>query len=500
MAEFLPGYGPVPVGTVLLIAGSILMIFLRRLLTKKSNHGIFPPGPRRWPFVGNLLQMDLAAPYNTLQEFAGQYGPVYSVQLGGTTAVVLVGYDVIHEALVGHADEFAARPILALAKDTDVIGGLVFHTGDHQRILRRFSLTTLKNHGMGKFTMDERISEEVSCLIKRLTDMEGSPFEPTFVLSSAVSNVICATVLGKRFEYEDATFLDLLGRINFNVRETGSPAAQLYNAFPIFRLLRQPYEVFSDNIKNVRKYIDKAIDEHRSSLVTTDPQDYIDSFLIQQAKEASNPDSPFTDFQLNTCIANLFAAGSETTATTLRWALLLMMKFMDVQECVQREIDDTLGRDRPPTLSDRHRLPYTVAVINEIQRFGNIVPMNLPHATSTDVHFRGYFLPKGTFIIPLLSSILQDKTQWEKPYEFYPKHFLDNNGCLRKRDAFLPFSLGRRACLGESLARSELFLFFTALLQRFTFKPALGSTLPDLIPCSGLTIGPKPYKLCAVIR
>uniref|UniRef100_UPI00358FE2A1 cytochrome P450 2C23-like isoform X2 n=1 Tax=Myxine glutinosa TaxID=7769 RepID=UPI00358FE2A1 len=394
MAEFLPGYGPVPVGTVLLIAGSILMIFLRRLLTKKSNHGIFPPGPRRWPFVGNLLQMDLAAPYNTLQEFAGQYGPVYSVQLGGTTAVVLVGYDVIHEALVGHADEFAARPILALAKDTDVIGGLVFHTGDHQRILRRFSLTTLKNHGMGKFTMDERISEEVSCLIKRLTDMEGSPFEPTFVLSSAVSNVICATVLGKRFEYEDATFLDLLGRINFNVRETGSPAAQLYNAFPIFRLLRQPYEVFSDNIKNVRKYIDKAIDEHRSSLVTTDPQDYIDSFLIQQAKEASNPDSPFTDFQLNTCIANLFAAGSETTATTLRWALLLMMKFMDVQECVQREIDDTLGRDRPPTLSDRHRLPYTVAVINEIQRFGNIVPMNLPHATSTDVHFRGYFLPK----------------------------------------------------------------------------------------------------------
>uniref|UniRef100_A0A8C4NLF1 Uncharacterized protein n=1 Tax=Eptatretus burgeri TaxID=7764 RepID=A0A8C4NLF1_EPTBU len=411
--------------------------------------------------------------------------------MGGTTAVVLVGYDVIHEALVGHADEFAARPVVALIQDSDVSGGVIFNTGDHQRILRRFSLTTLRDYGMGKFTMEERISEEVSCLIKRITDMEGSPFEPTFVLSSAVSNVICSTILGKRFEYDDAIFLRLLKRVNFNLQQTGGPTAQLYNAFPIFRLLRQPYKRIDDNVKLSRKFYDKVIDEHRSSLVTTDPQDYVDSFLIQQAKEASNPDSPFNDLQLNKCISNMFAAGSETTATTLRWALLLMMKFTDVQECVQREIDDTLGRDRPPALSDRHLLPYTVAVINEVQRFGNIIPMNLPHATSTDVLFHGFFLPKGTFIIPLLSSVLRDKTQWEKPYEFYPKHFLDNNGCLRKRDAFLPFSLGRRACLGESLARSELFLFFTSLLQRFTFKPAPGSPLPDLIPCSGFTIGPK---------
>uniref|UniRef100_A0A8B9SH94 Cytochrome P450 2K1 n=2 Tax=Anatinae TaxID=2068716 RepID=A0A8B9SH94_ANAPL len=147
-------------------------------------------------------------------------------------------------------------------------------------------------------------------------------------------------------------------------------------------------------------------------------------------------------------------------------------------------------------------MPYTDAVIHEVQRFASILPLDLPHETTTDVILKDYFIPKGTYIIPLLISVLQDKSQWEKPEMFYPEHFLDSKGKFVKKDAFMPFSAGRRICAGETLAKMELFLFFTSLLQRFTFHPPPGVSASDLDlnPAISFNIIPKPYKICAVAR
>ncbi|RXN24292.1 Cytochrome family subfamily polypeptide 24 [Labeo rohita] len=176
-----------------------------------------------------------------------------------------------------------------------------------------------------------------------------------------------------------------------------------------------------------------------------------------------------------------------------------MIKYPEIQAKVQEEIDRVVGGSQQPSLSDKDNMPYTNAVIHEIQRIGNIIPINVVRATVEDTQIGEYSIPKGTIVTGSLTSVLFDESEWETPHSFNPGHFLDAEGKFRRRDAFLPFSLGKRVCLGEQLARMELFLFFSSLLQRFTFSPPAGVE-PSLDFKLGATHCPKPYELCAVPR
>ncbi|XP_048253324.1 cytochrome P450 2U1-like [Haliotis rufescens] len=125
-------------------------------------------------------------------------------------------------------------------------------------------------------------------------------------------------------------------------------------------------------------------------------------------------------------------------------------------------------------MKDKTNLPYVEATIMEVLRRADIAPIALPHTYTHDVQFRGHTFPKGVLVILMLDSVLQDPDMWGDPGNFRPDRFLDDTGKIVKKEEFIPFSLGRRACLGESMARMELFLFLITMIQRFKFIPVDG--------------------------
>ncbi|XP_068135135.1 cytochrome P450 2K6-like [Hyperolius riggenbachi] len=487
------------VTTVLSIVTCVLMAIVL-YGRKRKVHPNYPPGPPRWPIIGNMHMLDVKRPYLTLHKLADAYGPIYSLQLGTQEMVVLCGYETVKKALVNHAEEFRDRPNVRAFMDLTKGYGLAFSNGDNWKAMRRFTMTAFKDLGVGKRILEDRIIEEGKNLVKAFKVYKGNPFENKKIINAAVANIIVSILLDHRFDYNDPKLHRLMVLANGTFRLTGTPMGMLYSAFPsLLQWLPGSHKDISANARELHDFIRETFTKQRNQLDVNDHQrNLIDIFLVKQKEERPNPELYFHDANLTTLVADLFIAGIETTSATLQWAILLMMKYPEIQKNVQNEIEKVIGSGEPCLPHQKH-MPYTNAVIHEIQRFVDLVPMGTPHCTNEDVTLKGFLIPKGTHIIPLLHSVLRDRKYFEKPDEFYPQHFLDSDGNFVKNEAFLPFSAGKRICVGENLAKMELFLFFTTLLQNFTFQPPPGATL-DLTPAVGLTAHPLKHEICAVSR
>uniref|UniRef100_A0A3Q3WHG3 Uncharacterized protein n=1 Tax=Mola mola TaxID=94237 RepID=A0A3Q3WHG3_MOLML len=465
-----------------------------------------PPGPRHLPLLGNLLQLDLKRPDKTFCEVRRKYGSVFTVYLGTSKVVVLAGYKTVKEALVNKAEEFGDRYISPIFYDISQGHGILFANGDSWKEMRRFALTTLRDFGMGKRIAEDKILEECNYLIQMFEAHKGKPFDTTSPVNYATSNIISSIVYGSRFEYSDPRFRAMVKRANENIRITGSAQIQVYNMFPRLVSWIKNRQLILQNLEMNIREIKELIMHLKETLNTNVYRGFVDCFLMRKQKEEVRlllfvTINISSNEYLLMIFANLFGAGTDTTAATLRWGLLLMAKYPHIQDQVQEELRRVVGSSQV-RVEDRKNLPYTNAVIHEIQRLANIVPMAIPHKTARDVTLHGYFIKEGTTVFPLLTSVLYDESEWESPHTFNPSHFLDKEGKFIRRDAFMPFSAGRRSCLGESLAKMELFLFFTSLLQRFCFTPPPGVAVDELhlLPSVGFTLSPSPHKLCAASR
>ncbi|XP_025971917.2 cytochrome P450 2W1-like [Dromaius novaehollandiae] len=484
----------------LLCAAVLLAVLYFSAGSKKSAFKL-PPGPTPLPIIGNLHLVDIRRQDKSLMKLAEEYGPVFTLHFGFQKVVVLTGYEVVREALVNYTEEFVDRPSIPIFDQIQNGNGVFFSIGELWRTTRRFTVSSMRNLGMGKKTMEVKIFEELHFLIEMIKSFKGEPFSLRS-FNTAPTNITFLMLFGDRFDYKDPTFLTLLRLIDEVMNLLGSPYLNYFNFYPFLGFLFKTHKILLEKIEDVRVILRQYMKASREDINENSVRSYIDALIFKQQEEKNKKDSLFHDDNLMASILDLVMAGTETTATTLQWAILLMMRFPEIQKKVQEEIGRTVKGGTWATYEDRKNMPFTNAVIHEVQRFITLLP-HVPRCTAVDTHFRGYFIPKGIIVIPSLTSVLLDKTQWETPYQFNPNHFLDAEGNFVKREAFLPFSTGRRNCIGESLAKMELFVFFVGLLQTFTFQPQPGVSESDLdltVPQTTFTLRPQPQATCAVLR
>ncbi|CAO2601475.1 Cytochrome P450 2D26 [Lemmus lemmus] len=484
---------------------AIFLLLVDLMHRRKFWTARYPPGPVPLPGLGNLLQVDFENMPYSVYKLRQRYGDVFSLQMAWKPVVVINGLKAVREVLVTCGEDTADRPPMSIFNHLGygpTSKGVVFAPyGPEWREQRRFSVSTMRDFGLGKKSLEQWVTEEAGHLCDAFTQEAGQPFNPTTLLNKGVCNVISSLIYAQRFEYEDPFLNRLIKTLQESFGEDTGFVSEVLNTFPI--LLRIPGlidKVFAGQ-KIFMDMVDDIVAEHRRTRDPAQPpRDLTDAFLAEVEKAKGNPESSFNDANLRLVVFDLFGAGMVTSTTTLSWALLLMILHPDVQRRVQQEIDEVIGQVRHPEMADQARMPYTNAVIHEVQRFADIIPTNVPRMTTRDIEVQGFLIPKGTTLLTNLSSVLKDETVWEKPLHFYPEHFLDAQGHFVKHEAFMPFSAGRRACLGEPLARMELFLFFTCLLQRFSFSVPSGQPRPSDYGIFSLPVAPIPYELCAVVR
>ncbi|CAI5784534.1 cytochrome P450 2U1 [Podarcis lilfordi] len=526
-----------PVSSALLAAAGLLLALWWLLGRRRRPLQGLPPGPKPWPLVGNfafallpnplvrkrLLNMDRQKqlpkgeggagreqqplqqnpPHLLLTALAKIYGSIFSLFVGSRPLIMLSDFEAVRDALVNQAEVFSDRPSIPIVALLSKRKGVVFAPyGPVWKKQRKFSHSTLRHFGLGKHSLEPKIIEEFKYVKAEILKHGDEKFNPFPIIGNAVSNVICSMALGRRFDYDDASLKTMLKLMSRGLELSLNSHMILVNICPwLYYLPIYPFRVLRQIELDITAFLKTIIAQHRESLDSQNPRDFIDMYLLHADEERKiDSESSFTEDYLFFIIADLFIAGTDTTSNTLLWSLLYMSLHPQEQKKVQEEIDLVIGRNRPPTLVDKARMPFTEATIMEVQRMTVVVPLSIPRMASETTVLQGYTIPKGSIIIPNLWSVHRDPNIWENPDDFHPARFLDENGQLIKKETFIPFGIGKRVCMGEQLAKMELFLMFVSLLQNFTFQFPEDMEKPSMAGRFGLTLAPLPFNIIALKR
>ena len=326
-------------------------------------------------------------------------------------------------------------------------------------------MTAVRKYLSDQQLVEERISEQARRLTQYFEDQQGKDFDPAQILMESVANIICQVTFGKQFDSSHPDFKELLQLTNQSFTDPEMSAQEfVLDFFPIAKYF--PFQCYQLE----KSMADRGFEILRQQLKiqkdvfdpTADIENLTESLLKERVAAENEVDEKdrtsllSDDYIINT-VSDMFAAGYETTSTTLRWAISYLVHYPQWRKEIQDQQDEVVGRGRLPGLDDRPHLPLVQAAIMEALRLGNVAETALPHYTLKDTSLAGYRVPKDTVVLVNLMNVHLDPNCWENPNSFNPSRHIDVDGQLITNSGnFLPFSAGRRVCAGEALAKVML--------------------------------------------
>ncbi|RZC40009.1 cytochrome P450 303a1 [Asbolus verrucosus] len=491
------------------IAVALFVVILGLLIyldTRKPKN--YPPGPKWLPIIGSALTVAEKRKrtgylYKATAELSEEYGPVIGLKVGKDLVVVVYGQQAIREFL--SSEDLAGRPtgIFFEMRTWGERRGVLLTDTEYWQEQRRFILRQLREFGFGRKNMSAMIEEETGIMVeainKMMNEKESVVINMESVFNIHILNTLWMMLAGVRYSPEDKNMKSLqniLGKLFATVDMVGAPFSQ----FPVLRFIAPEisgYKLYVETHLQVWEFLNEELKRHKETVDENNPRDFMDVYLKILNSPERKPS--FCEKQLLAICMDMFMAGSETTSKSLGFCFLYLILYPDVQKKAQEEIDNVVGRSRLPNLRDRPQMPYMECVVLEALRMFSARAFTVPHRALKDTYLDGFFIPKDTMVIANLHGTLMGPDSGvEDPEVFKPERYL-KDGKITLTETYIPFGIGKRRCLGESLARANVFLFTSALLQHFNFSIPPG--IPPTRECiDGVTPGPLPFKALVTPR
>ncbi|CAK1552159.1 unnamed protein product [Leptosia nina] len=470
---------------------------------KKSR--ALPPGPCGVPFLGCLPWMNKGAPHHWYLSLAARYGDIFSLKLGSNLVVCISSPKLLREFF--NRFDSTGRPRTPL---NNLLGGygIVLSEGELWKRQRQFLHDKFRALGVKLWTyqrFEKYIIAEIEEMILVIDNKNGQSLDPVIVLGRHIHNVICQLMMSFRFEEDDRKFTSFNELISRGMKLFGSIHIGEYLSF----YMKLPgkkavLKEISNNLKNISKFHEehliKRVEERSRSSTHHEPEDLLDFYIQQMHKDTDDGEmqSVLKDKdkvrQVVQVMNDLFSAGMETSRTAIVWIIIIMLREPEVANRVRTELAEVAGTGQLITLEHRLQLPYLEAVIFETLRRTSVVPLGTSHMNTAQWKINEYIIPPGTTIVPLINKINMDPRYFPEPTKFIPERFL-LNGKAHIPEYFIPFGVGRRVCLGDQLARMELFLFFANLMNHYDFMLPEGDEMPALEGSFGTIHAPHPYRI-----
>ncbi|OZG70720.1 hypothetical protein BTA51_24345 [Hahella sp. CCB-MM4] len=466
------------------------------------------PGPPRisWenlePLLNNRMHLKLSS-------LADKYGDVFQLGIAGKDLLVLNGLQTVKKALVDQGDTFSDRADFDILQEAPQRHFLELKSGDYWKRHREVFVGAMHDHFAGRWAeVESSLREEAVELAQYMRDQHGQPFDPNRSLSLANLSFIQKIIFGRRCSQEDK---DGFNEYGLTLLPSGFMNAVRLGLLPgpcrpLFYLTRKrSLDNFKEGIIGLSAYIAENVEEHRQSFDPDNIRDMCDRLLeagMKLTKEERDTFQLHDQDIVNGSLTQFSGAGTGVPTFAQRWAILYLANHPEVQKKAHEELERVVGPDADPKMSDRSKMPYMQAFVNEVLRHSAISPMAaVYYATNKDTSINHYFVKKNTPVIVNYYSITRDPSVWDAPDEFMPERFLDSEGALRKdlQNKFFPFGLGPRRCLGEHLGRMQIFLLCAHLMHHFEFSLAPGEKSdPGTIP--GVFLVPKDFRIIATPR
>ncbi|CAG8524038.1 813_t:CDS:10 [Rhizophagus irregularis] len=505
----------------------VYIIFNQRKKSQFPNKCISLPGPKPLPIIGNLHQIKDVPMQNFIDRFSKEYGPIFKVHYGAETWIILNDYEIIRDLLVKRGAIYSSRPYNEAITGIYTSGGKSIGFSPYGKYWR--AMRAVAHQALTQKVVDNNyrniIQTEVKDLMIKLFNHSSKVFDPTDDMRSSLIDLLATISYGQKSE----KLSQQIKQMFVGFAQVLNPGNSYFEMFPWIK-----YIPFIDKILYSYAYKAKYLLDDMSKQLLED--------LRQRLKENDGEENSFAahvlkNMNISTDIAtkpyedslenddddskknfvfdevdfmglnNAFlVAGTGTTVAALRWIWALLVNHPEVQRKIQKELDECLQGNRFPTPEDDSNLPYLLATIKESFRFRPALNLLLKHSTTKDDIYRGYYIPEKSVIIASFKSAHTSEKLFERPNEFYPEHYLDENGKLKKYDELRDpwaFGRGRRMCVGLHLAERNLITTVGYVLTLFNIENDVDPITQKPIKLDLNYVEnkfPKPYKLRFVPR